>query len=95
MSETDSGRRQDETRVADSHDQDTLSRPVREIDNISRLSEHHSTRQSKTEARDVEHRTSSHMVRFAASRLLSFKPVSTEEDFKILLDRLVAAERAE
>ena len=95
MSETGSGRRQDETRVAHSQDQDALSRPVREIDNISRLSEHHLTRQLKTEARDREHLTSSHMVRFAASRLLSFKPISTEEDFKLLLDRLVAAERAE
>jgi hypothetical protein len=71
MSETGSGRRQDETRVADSQDQDALSHPVREIDNISRLSEHHLPRQLKTEARDRENLTTSHMVRFAASRLLS------------------------
>lgn len=95
MSETGSGRRQDETRVGDGQGQDALSRPVREINNISQLSEHHSTRQLKTEAGHLDNLTSSHMVRFAASRLLSFKPISTEEDFKLLLDRLVAAERTQ
>ena len=92
MSETGSGRRQDETRLADSQDQDALSRPVRETDNISGSSEHRLTRQEKTEAGDLYNLSSSHTVRFAASHLPSFKPISTEGDFKLLLDRLVTAE---
>lgn len=95
MSKTGSGGRQDETRVAGSQDQDSLSRPVREVDNISGRSVHLTIRHGETEIEELSNLPSSQMLRFTASHLPSFKPINTEGDFKLLLDRLVAAEKTQ